>query len=78
MSQYRTKLLILSQNFSNVMINNTSTDEAYFTHAREHALVGWLSGRLDLSVRPCGRARGAAGVGVVYQYASGVAGVVVI
>jgi hypothetical protein len=37
------------------------------THARAHALVGWLSGRLDLSVRPCGRARGVAGVGVVYQ-----------
>jgi hypothetical protein len=36
------------------------------THARAHALVGWLSGRLDLSVRPCGRARGVAGVGVVY------------
>jgi hypothetical protein len=28
------------------------------THARAHALVGWLSGRLDLSVRPYGRARG--------------------
>jgi hypothetical protein len=28
------------------------------THARAHALVGWLSGRLDLSVRPCRRARG--------------------
>jgi hypothetical protein len=38
------------------------------THARAHALVGWLSGRLDLSVRPCGRARGVAGVGVVYQH----------
>jgi hypothetical protein len=37
------------------------------THARAHALVGWLSGRLDLSVRPCGRARGVAGMGVVYQ-----------
>jgi hypothetical protein len=37
------------------------------TRARAHALVGWLSGRLDLSVRPCGRARGVAGVGVVYQ-----------
>jgi hypothetical protein len=37
------------------------------THARAHALVGWLSGRLDLSVRPCGRARGVAGVGVVYH-----------
>jgi hypothetical protein len=37
------------------------------THARAHALVGWLSGRLDLSVHPCGRARGVAGVGVVYQ-----------
>jgi hypothetical protein len=37
------------------------------THARAHALVGWLSGRLDSSVRPCGRARGVAGVGVVYQ-----------
>jgi hypothetical protein len=39
------------------------------TRARAHALVGWLSGRLDLSVRPCGRARGVAGVGVVYQNA---------
>jgi hypothetical protein len=38
------------------------------THARAHALVGWLSGRLDLSVRPCGRARGVAGVGVVYHH----------
>jgi hypothetical protein len=38
------------------------------THARAHALVGWLSGRLDLSVRPCRRARGVAGVGVVYQH----------
>jgi hypothetical protein len=37
------------------------------TRARAHALVGWLSGRLDLSARPCGRARGVAGVGVVYQ-----------
>jgi hypothetical protein len=37
------------------------------TRARAHALVGWLSGRLDSSVRPCGRARGVAGVGVVYQ-----------
>jgi hypothetical protein len=37
------------------------------TRARAHALVGWLSGRLDLSVRPCGRARGVAGVGVAYQ-----------
>jgi hypothetical protein len=37
------------------------------TRARAHALVGWLSGRLDLSVRPCGRARGVAGVGVVYH-----------
>jgi hypothetical protein len=34
---------------------------------RAHALVGWLSGRLDSSVRPCGRAWGVAGVGVVYQ-----------
>jgi hypothetical protein len=40
------------------------------THARAHALVGWLSGRLDLSVRPCGRARGVAGVGVVYHTTS--------
>jgi hypothetical protein len=40
------------------------------THARAHALVGWLSGRLDLSVRPCGRARGVAGVGVVYHSTS--------
>jgi hypothetical protein len=40
------------------------------TRARAHALVGWLSGRLDLSVRPCGRARGVAGVGVVYQSTS--------
>jgi hypothetical protein len=37
------------------------------TRARAHALVGWLSGRLDSSVRPCGRARGVAGVGVVYH-----------
>jgi hypothetical protein len=37
------------------------------TRARAHALVGWLSGRLDLSVRSCGRARGVAGVGVVYH-----------
>jgi hypothetical protein len=38
------------------------------THPRAHALVGWLSGRLDFSVRPCGRARGGvAGVGVVYH-----------
>jgi hypothetical protein len=37
------------------------------TRARAHALVGWLSGRLDLSARPCGRARGVAGVGVVYH-----------
>jgi hypothetical protein len=32
MSQYRTKLLLLSHNFSNVMINNTSTDEAHYGH----------------------------------------------
>jgi hypothetical protein len=45
------------------------------THARARALVGWLSGRLDSSVRPCGRARGVAGVGVVYQiYLSNVTG----
>jgi hypothetical protein len=37
------------------------------TRARAHALVEWLSGRLDLSVRPCGRARGVAGVGLVYH-----------
>jgi hypothetical protein len=37
------------------------------THARAHTLVGWLSGRLDLSVRPYGRAWGFAGVGVVYH-----------
>jgi hypothetical protein len=30
MSQYRTKLVLLSHNFSNVMINNTSTDEARY------------------------------------------------
>jgi hypothetical protein len=30
LSQYRTKLLLLSHNFSNVMINNTSTDEAHY------------------------------------------------
>jgi hypothetical protein len=35
------------------------------TRARAHSLVGWLSGRLGSSVRPCGRARGVAGVGVV-------------
>jgi hypothetical protein len=29
MSQYRTKLLLMSHNFSNVMINNTSTNEAH-------------------------------------------------
>jgi hypothetical protein len=40
------------------------------TRAQAHALVGWLSGRLDSSVRPCGRARGVAGVGVVYQIPS--------
>jgi hypothetical protein len=34
-------------------------------HARARSLVGWLSGRLDLSMRPCGRATGVAGVGVV-------------
>jgi hypothetical protein len=28
-SQYRTKLLLLSHNVSNVMINNTSTNEAH-------------------------------------------------
>jgi hypothetical protein len=33
---------------------------------RAHDLVGWLSGRLGLFVRPCGRARVVAGVGVVY------------
>jgi hypothetical protein len=33
------------------------------THALAHSLVGWLSGRLDLYLRPCGRARGVAGVG---------------
>jgi hypothetical protein len=32
---------------------------------RANNLVGWLSGRLDFFVRPCGRARGVAGVGVV-------------
>jgi hypothetical protein len=37
------------------------------TRAPAHSLVGWLSGRLDLSVRSCGRARGHAGVGVVYH-----------
>jgi hypothetical protein len=37
------------------------------TRAQAHALVGWISGRLDSSVRPCGRARGGAGVGVVYH-----------
>jgi hypothetical protein len=35
------------------------------TRARAHSLVGWLSGCLDLSVHPCGRATGVAGVGVV-------------
>jgi hypothetical protein len=35
------------------------------TRARAHSLVGWLSGRLGSSVRPCGRARGVAGVGAV-------------
>jgi hypothetical protein len=29
LSQFRTKLLLLSHNFSNVMINNTSTNEAH-------------------------------------------------
>jgi hypothetical protein len=36
-----------------------------FKHARARSLVGWLCGRLDLSVRPCGRTTGVAGVGVV-------------
>jgi hypothetical protein len=35
------------------------------TRAQARPLVGWLSGRLDLSVHPCGRATGVAGVGVV-------------
>jgi hypothetical protein len=30
LSQYRTKLLLLSHNFSNVMINNTSSNEAHY------------------------------------------------
>jgi hypothetical protein len=34
-------------------------------NARARSLVEWLSGRLDLSVRPHGRAMGVAGVGVV-------------
>jgi hypothetical protein len=38
LSQYRTKLLLLSHNFSNVMINNTSTDEAHY--ARGHVPNG--------------------------------------
>jgi hypothetical protein len=44
------------------------------THARAHALVGWLSWRLDSSVRLCGRARGVAGVGVVYQICLSISG----
>jgi hypothetical protein len=32
LSQYRTKLLLLSHNFSNVMIDNTSSNEAHYTH----------------------------------------------
>jgi hypothetical protein len=31
LSQYRTKLLLLSHNFSNVMINNTSSNEAHYS-----------------------------------------------
>jgi hypothetical protein len=41
------------------------------THARAHALVGWLSGRLDLSVRPCGRARGGCGSGSSLSHSPG-------
>jgi hypothetical protein len=32
--QHRTKLLLVSHNFSNVMINNTSTDEAHYVRRR--------------------------------------------
>jgi hypothetical protein len=35
LSQYRTKLLLLSHNFSNVMINNTRTNEAHYGAALE-------------------------------------------
>jgi hypothetical protein len=42
--QHRTKLLLVSHNFSNVMINNTSTDEAHYFQqiqdARAFAVAG--------------------------------------
>jgi hypothetical protein len=39
LSQYRTKLLLLSHNFSNVMINNTSTDEAHYLLSVQERVV---------------------------------------
>jgi hypothetical protein len=33
--QHRTKLLLVSHNFSNVMINNTSTDEAHYSQPQK-------------------------------------------
>jgi hypothetical protein len=43
MSQYRTKLLLLSHNFSNVMINNTSLNEAHYDHGNENGnFSSWL------------------------------------
>jgi hypothetical protein len=39
LSQYRTKLLLLSHNFSNVMINNTSSNEAHYVHQNHPPLV---------------------------------------
>jgi hypothetical protein len=41
LSQYRTKLLLLSHNFSNVMINNTSTDEAHYSEMQGLAPIYW-------------------------------------
>jgi hypothetical protein len=35
MSQYRTKLLLLSHNFSNVMINSTSLNESHYIDGEE-------------------------------------------
>jgi hypothetical protein len=39
LSQYRAELLLLSHNFSNVMINNTSSNEAHYSFQRRHALM---------------------------------------
>jgi hypothetical protein len=38
LSQYRTKLLLLSHNFSNVMINSTSLNEAHYGTLLKHVL----------------------------------------